>query len=139
MQKPRGRRDTEEAIDAGTETRLEAPQNEDDALYGPLGAIEIGDSSSFPLVSDSIIRDDQDVETCHGEDVHEVEYLFGSYFVKVEDVTDLGDLDVPRKSSNDASLSFKLTNQFSVPSVDPEHKQPLIISISEDSQVFSAS
>nr|XP_033517576.1 uncharacterized protein LOC117281839 [Nicotiana tomentosiformis] len=85
-----------------------------------------------------MIRDARAAETCHGEGAHGEEDLFRGYFADVEDVTGLGDLDVPRKNSNDASSSYTLTNQFPAPSVDPDRKRTLIISIPEDTQVFSA-
>nr|XP_033507980.1 uncharacterized protein LOC117273022 [Nicotiana tomentosiformis] len=70
------------------------------------------------------------------EGVHGVENSFRGYFVGVEDVTSLGDLDVPRKNSSEASSSFKLTNQFSAPSVDPGRKRSIIISIPKDARVL---
>lgn len=129
---PRGGEATEEAVKAGVETKLEAPGNEDDASKYPLGAIVIGDYSSFPPVSDSMIRDTQAADTSHGEGAYEDEDFFRGYFAHVEDITGLGDLDVLRKSSNEASSSYTLTNQFPPPSVYPDSKKPLIISIPED-------
>lgn len=85
-----------------------------------------------------MIRDTQAAKTCHGEGAHGEEDIFLCYFSDVEDFTGLGDLDVPRKSSNEASSSYILTNQFLDPSVDPDRKQPLMISIPEDTQVFSS-
>ncbi|XP_019236223.1 PREDICTED: uncharacterized protein LOC109216514 [Nicotiana attenuata] len=77
------------------------------------------------------------MNTCHDEGIREVEDPFSSYFAEVEDVG-LCDLDVPRKSSIEASSSFKLTNQFPAPSVDHGRKRPLTILVPEDARLFSA-
>jgi len=63
---PRGKETVKEAADAGVRTELEAPQDGGGAQKDLLGAIKIGDSPSFPSFSQSMIRDAQALETCHG-------------------------------------------------------------------------
>lgn len=66
-----------------------------------------------------MIHDAQDAEACHGEGAYREEDLFRGLFVRLEDVIGLSDLEVPKKSSGEASSSFKLTSQFPAPSFDP--------------------
>nr|XP_016433049.1 PREDICTED: uncharacterized protein LOC107759586 [Nicotiana tabacum] len=110
---PRGEESIEEAMDADTETGLEARREGGSTLKNLLGVIEIGDSPSFPSFSQWMIRDAQDVETCHGEGAHEEEDPFRGCFVGVEDVTGLSDLVAPKKSSGEAGVSclFNETQQ----------------------------
>lgn len=117
---------------------LKASQDEGSALKDLLGVVDIRDSPSFPSFIESMLHDAQAVETCHWEGVHGAEDLFRGYFVGVEEVIDMGDLDVLRKSSSKASSSFNLTNQFSAPNVDPGLKLSIIISVPEDTRVLSA-
>ncbi|XP_070056414.1 uncharacterized protein [Nicotiana tomentosiformis] len=51
----------------------------------------------------SMIRDAQAMEAYHGEGAHKEEDPFRGYFIGVEDVTDLGDSEAPKKSSGEAS------------------------------------
>ncbi|XP_009616812.1 uncharacterized protein [Nicotiana tomentosiformis] len=98
---PRGKEIVEEAVDAGVRTELEAPQDGGDAQKDLLGAIEIRDSPSFPSFSQSMIHNAQAVETCHGEGAHGEEDPFHGYFIGVEDVTGLSDLEALKKSSSE--------------------------------------
>ncbi|XP_070046749.1 COP1-interactive protein 1-like [Nicotiana tomentosiformis] len=134
----RGEETIEEAVDGGAKIGLEAPQDGGGAPKDPLGAIEIGDSPLFPSFSELMIRDSQAVETCHGKGAHGEEDPFCGYFVGVEDVTGLNDLEAPKKSSGEACLSFKLTNQFSASSANPGRKQTIVISILENARVLAA-
>ncbi|XP_070049633.1 uncharacterized protein [Nicotiana tomentosiformis] len=52
-----------------------------------------------------MIRDAQAVETCHGQGAHGEEDPFCGYFVGVEDVTGLSDLEAPKKSSGEVEVS----------------------------------
>lgn len=70
----------------------------------------------------------------HDEGVHSTEDPFRGYFVRVEDVTSLGDLEIPKNSSSEASSSLKLTNQFRSPNIDPRRKRSIIISVLEDAR-----
>ncbi|XP_019253718.1 PREDICTED: uncharacterized protein LOC109232411 [Nicotiana attenuata] len=81
-----------------------------------------------------MIEDAQDAETCHDVGVYSAEDPFHDYFVCVEDATGLGDLEIPKKSSNEASSSLKLTNRFSTPSVDPGRKRSIVISVPDDAR-----
>lgn len=85
---------------------LDASRDEGGALKDSLGAMEIGVVSSLPSFSDTTIEDAQAIETHHGEEVYEVDDLFDGYFAEVEDITGLGDLDVPRKKLNEFFLQL---------------------------------
>ncbi|XP_070033054.1 uncharacterized protein [Nicotiana tomentosiformis] len=52
-----------------------------------------------------MIHDAQAVETCHGEGDHGEKDPFRGYFVGVEDVTSLSDLEAPKKSSGEVKAS----------------------------------
>nr|XP_033513488.1 uncharacterized protein LOC117278161 isoform X1 [Nicotiana tomentosiformis] len=134
----RGKKTIEEMVDASIETGLEAPQDGGGAPKDPLGSIEIGDSPSFPSFSESMICDAQVVETCHGEGALGEKDTFSGYFVGVEGVTGLRDLEVPKKSLGKALSSFKLTNKFSGPSADPGCKRSIVITVPEDARVLAA-
>ena len=58
-----------------------------------------------------------------------------------EDVTGLGDLEVPRKSSSSeaggSNSSLRLVNRFPTPSADPGRKRSIIITVLEDARVLS--
>lgn len=62
---------------------------------------------------------------------------FGNYFVGVEDASDLDDLVVPRKDSNEAPSTFRFIYQFPAPSIDPDRKRLVVISIPEDAHILS--
>ncbi|XP_009805072.1 uncharacterized protein [Nicotiana sylvestris] len=78
------------------------------------------------------------METFRDEGVHGEEDPFRSYFVGVEDACGMVGLVVPMKSSSEASLSLRLTNQFPSSSVDHGCKRSIIISVLEDARVLSA-
>lgn len=69
-------------------------------------------------------------------------FFDGMYSIALEDVTGLGDLAVPKKSSSSEvggpNSSPRLINRFSAPSTDPGWKRSIIISITDDAQVLSA-
>nr|XP_016445726.1 PREDICTED: uncharacterized protein LOC107770911 [Nicotiana tabacum] len=98
---PRGKETVEEAADVGVQTEHEAPQDGGGAQKDLLGEINIGDSPSFPSFSQSMIRDAQAVETCHGEGAHREEVPFRGYFIGVEHVIGPSDLEAPKKSSSE--------------------------------------
>lgn len=135
---PRGKESIEEAIGTGAENELEAPQDRGSTSRDPRGAIKIRDSSLFPSIYDSLIRDTQAMETLHGEGTHREEDLFRSLFARIEDVTGLGDLEVLKESSGDASSSFKLTDQFLAPSIYRWHKRTIVVSVLEDVCILGA-
>lgn len=60
--------------------------------------IDAEDYPLFPSFTKSMIKKAQAVETSHDEGVHETEDPFHGYFIRVEDVTSLGDLEIPRQS-----------------------------------------
>nr|XP_033512348.1 uncharacterized protein LOC104097432 [Nicotiana tomentosiformis] len=134
----RGKETVEETVDVSAETGLEASQDGGGAPIDPLGAIEIRDSPSFPSFFESMIRDAKAVETCHGEGALVEEDPFRGCFFGVEGVTGMSDSEVPKKSSGEASSSFKLTNQFSSPSADPGCKRSIVITVLEDAWVLAA-
>lgn len=72
------------------------------------------------------------MKTPHVEGTFGGEDLFRGCFPEVDDVVGLSDLEVPRKSLGESFSSFRLVSQFSAPSVNPECKQTIIISIPED-------
>ncbi|XP_070044920.1 uncharacterized protein [Nicotiana tomentosiformis] len=101
---PRGKETIEETVDAGVRTELEAPQDGKGAQKDLLGAIECGDSPFFPSFSQSMIRDAQAVETGHGDGAHGEEDPFRCYFIEVEYVTVLSDLEASKKSSSEVGV-----------------------------------
>lgn len=95
---PRGKKAIEDATDTGAEAELKIPHNGDSASKDPLERVEIGDSSLFPSISNSMIHDAQDAEAYHGGEARGEEDLFRSLFAGVEDVSGLSDLEVLKKS-----------------------------------------
>lgn len=128
----------EEAMSVDAENELKAPQDGGSASKDPRREIEIRDSPLFPSVSNSLIRDSQVVETCHGEGAHKEEDFFRDLFSGVEDVTGSGDLKILRKRLSEVSSSSIPTDQFLARSVYPERKQNIMITVLEDARVLGA-
>lgn len=78
----------------------------------------------------------------HGADDPLRSFFEGVDSTALEDLTGLGNLEVPRKqpSSENGGLnsSPKLINQFPTLSTDPDSKMSIIITIPKDARVLSA-
>ncbi|XP_070056322.1 WEB family protein At5g55860-like [Nicotiana tomentosiformis] len=85
---------------------LEAPRDGENSLSDSLGAIEIGGSPLFPSFSEEMIREARALKTLFIKGGHGREDPFREYFTGVEDITGLGDLEVSRKDSGEASSLF---------------------------------
>ncbi|XP_070056532.1 uncharacterized protein [Nicotiana tomentosiformis] len=102
---PRGEETIEAVVNVDAKIGLEARREGGGAPKNLLGVTEIGDSLLFPSFSQSMICDAQAVETCHGEGAYREEDPFRGYFVGVEDVTGVSDLEASKKSSGEVGVS----------------------------------
>nr|XP_016465642.1 PREDICTED: uncharacterized protein LOC107788473 [Nicotiana tabacum] len=136
--------DLHQAREAEEEAETEASRDMGNAPKKELGVIEITDSPSF---TESMYNEAQTVKERPIEGTHGADNPFRGFFDSVdltatEDITGLGDLVITMKSpsseESEPSSSPKLVNRFPAPSVDPERKCSITVSLSEDARVLSA-
>lgn len=86
---------------------------------------------------------DKSSETAPGLDYALNMFFNGKDMTALEDFFGLGHLEVQKKNepsgAGELSSSPKLVKQFSNPSVDPERKRTIVLTVPEDDRVLSAS
>ncbi|XP_070031104.1 uncharacterized protein [Nicotiana tomentosiformis] len=139
----RGEAGLPQVREADKETVAEASRDMGNTPKKAHGVIDITESPSFTesMYNGALTVTERLNKEAHGADDPFRGFFVGMDSTATEDVTGLGDLEVQKKNPSSGtsgpSASPKLINRFPAPSVDPDRKRSIVISIPEDVRVLS--
>nr|XP_033508878.1 uncharacterized protein LOC117273796 isoform X1 [Nicotiana tomentosiformis] len=129
-----------EMVEGETEGRTSLAA--EDISRDELGIVDI---SGYPQILDAMIREASMMEGRSNEGIQEPTdihgFLDGLESAASEEVIGFGGLPIPKKTSwsgsTMSSLVPKLVDQFPAPSIDPDRRWKVVLSIPEDTRIFS--